>query len=442
MTAISDEGAENARQEEDSGIWSTFRQAPTAAKAVLLGVFVNKLAAFIQIFLVLFLSQNGYTAGQAGLALGVYGAGAVLGVLVGGTLADRLGARTATVISMAGSAFLIAALLYVPNYPAMLATVAAVSLVGQFYRPASMTLLTELTPQHQLVMITAMYRLSLNLGTTVAPLLGGALIAISYSWLFWVEAAAALAYAVIAVVALPRRVVRDVPAAGGSAERSVADRINYRAMLADRRYVIFLAAMFINGVVYCQYLVTLPLDVTSLGLDPWVFGALVATNGFLVIALELPATKITQRWPIRRAALCGFGLVAVGYSIYALPPLVAVFVAGTVIWTLAEIIGAPTLFAYPGLIAPERLRGRYIASMQAAFGLSYAVGPVVGAVLWAQLGRAAWLCLGALQLVAVLLGLISIRNLPGATESSAGQETGNAGSDDGPLRTAEDEPVP
>lgn len=429
MTSASN--GDTAVKKDSPGIWNTFLEAPLATKAVLLGVFVNKLAAFIQIFLVLFLTVGkGYTAGQAGLALGVYGGGAVLGVLIGGTLADRLGARTATIISMAGSAVLIAAILYVPNYPMMLVTVALVSLVGQFYRPASMTLLTELTPQHQLVMITAMYRLSLNLGTTAAPLIGGALIVISYNWLFWAEALAALAYAVIAAVALPRRkaLAATDQAEGATGEASGTDetgevtaraakRSGYRAMFADRRYLLFLVAMFINGVVYCQYLVTLPLDMTREGFNPWFYGILVALNGAMVIGLELPATKVTQHWPLRRAALCGFGLVAVGYAIYAFPPFFAVFVVGTIVWTLAEILGAPTLFAYPGLAAPEAVRGRYIASMQASFGLSYAVGPIVGALLWSQVGRSVWLWFGAVQVVAVVIGLAGIRNLPKEAEA-------------------------
>ena len=62
------------------GVWATFRQTPPVTKAILAGVFVNSLAAFIQIFLVLFLTHEGFSSSQASLALGLYGAGAVTGV--------------------------------------------------------------------------------------------------------------------------------------------------------------------------------------------------------------------------------------------------------------------------------------------------------------------------------------------------------------------------
>ena len=191
-----------------TGIWATFRESPRAVKAILAGVFINRLGGLLNIFLVLFLTSKGYSTEQATFALGVYGGGAVLGVLIGGALADRLGARTATVISMAGSGALLAALLYLPNYTLLLITIALVSLVAQMYRPASSTLLAELTPKSRLVMTMAMYRFGLNLGTTAAPLIGFALYSLndnSYTLLFWADAAVAFLYAIVAFLVLPAR---------------------------------------------------------------------------------------------------------------------------------------------------------------------------------------------------------------------------------------------
>ena len=67
-------------------IWETFKESPAPVRAIMLGIFVNRLGAFLQTFLVLFLTNQGFTSVQAGFALGVYGAGSVAGVLVGGAL--------------------------------------------------------------------------------------------------------------------------------------------------------------------------------------------------------------------------------------------------------------------------------------------------------------------------------------------------------------------
>src|SRR5262249_11830146 len=103
-----------------AGALATLRDTTPAARALLAGVVVNKLGAFIQVFLVLFRTARGFSGVQAGLALGGYGAGSVLGVLAGGALTDRLGPRRTILASMAGSAALILAILYLPGYPGLL----------------------------------------------------------------------------------------------------------------------------------------------------------------------------------------------------------------------------------------------------------------------------------------------------------------------------------
>src|SRR5215216_5837570 len=116
MSSETAEGASAEAAPRHLGVLATWRQTPRQAKALLAGVFVNRLAGFLQIFLVLFLTHRGYSSSQAGLALGLYGAGAVVGTFAGGWLSDRLSARTATLISMLGSAMLIVSIIYVKNY--------------------------------------------------------------------------------------------------------------------------------------------------------------------------------------------------------------------------------------------------------------------------------------------------------------------------------------
>src|SRR5689334_19698756 len=167
--------------DESTGIWATIKGAPLPVKALLVGVFVNKLGWFLQVFLVLFLTTSkGFTDVQAGTALGIYGGGSVIGLIIGGSLSDKVGPRAAVMISMFGMAAFVLGIAYVPSYTAVLIVVALAGAVGQFYRPASAALLTELTPKNRQVMIFAVYRLTMNVGATAAPLVGAALVAISW----------------------------------------------------------------------------------------------------------------------------------------------------------------------------------------------------------------------------------------------------------------------
>ncbi|TCC50047.1 MFS transporter [Kribbella capetownensis] len=386
--------------DESTGIWETIRDAPVPVKALLVGVFVNKLGWFLQVFLVLFLTTSkGFTPVQAGTALGVYGGGSVIGLIIGGSLSDRVGPRAAVMISMFGMAGFVLAIAYVPSYTAVVVVVALAGAVGQFYRPASAALLTELTPKNRQVMIFAVYRLAMNLGTTAAPLIGAALVAVSWNLLFIGEAVAALAYAAVAIVALPKRSATaveqtpdDQPSAGG-----------YVAVLRDYKYVLFLLCMFINAAIYMQYLAVLPLHMKADGLSTWWYSAIVALNGFVVITCELLVTKVVQNRPARVVAMTGFVLLGGGLAFYALPGGLAIFVIGTLLWTLAEIIGGPTMFAYPGMAAPKPLLGRYVGSAHAMFGLGSALGPFLGVWVWNTSGSQVWVWCGLAGAIGVVL---------------------------------------
>jgi predicted MFS family arabinose efflux permease len=414
--------AERAGRAEQAGIRATFTEAPFSVKMVIVGIFINRLSAFLNIFLVLFLTANGYSAQKATIALGVYGGGAVVGVLIGGTLSSRLGSRNATVLSMVGTGVFTAALLSLPSYPLLLVLVALSSLSAQLYRPASATLLSQLAPEDRQVMTFAMYRFGLNLGATAAPLLGLGLYDLGghhYGLFFWCESLIAVAFGLAAWRTLP---ARD-PAARAVAAAPAQSRGGYRAMLRDHRYTLYLLAILIHSAVYVQYLSTLPLNVKSAGLPMYWYTLAVSLNGFIVIAFELLVTKVTQSWPMRVSIGLTLALLGVGVAGYGLPFGPAVVLGGTLVWSLGEIIGGPATFAYPGLAGPAHLKSYYIGGFQFMFGLGSAIGPAVGGWLFLRLGHGSWPVLALGSAAATALALLSIRRPapagPAAAEPAA-----------------------
>jgi len=182
-------------------------------------------------------------------------------------------------------------------------------------------------------------------------------------------------------------------------------------VLADRRFVLYLFALLINSTVYIQYVSTLPLAMQAAGLATVWYSLMISVNGFVVITCELLVTKVTQRQPIKRVVVVGFLLLGGGLSIYSLPGGAAVFIAGTLVWTLAEIVGGPTMFAYPGMVAPEGLRGRYIGSMQTMFSLGAAIGPALGVAVYRAIGTNVWWCCGLACLVGMACALLGMRDV-------------------------------
>jgi MFS family permease len=401
-----------------AAVWATFRESTVAAKTILLGVFVNRVGGFLNLFLVLYLTAKGYSIQEATIAFGAYGGGTVIGVLVGGALADRLGARNATVLSMGSAAVLTAALLYLPTYPLLLVAAGLVGLVSQIYRPATASLLSELTPEHGQIMIFALYRFCMNVGAMAAPLIGLGLYNLNdqqYTLLFWGEALIGLAYAALAQATLPARATRTASPAD---EAEAEAKGSYLDVLRDRRYTLYVFSAFVNAIVYVQYLSTLPLDIVASGLPLLWYTLAVSLNGLLVISLELLVTKVTQGWPFRLSIGLSMALVGIGMGFYGLPIAPIVIIIGTLIWTLAEIVGAPAGFAYPAIAGPARLRSRYIGSFQFMWALGTASGPVIGGALFARIGHDVWPVMALGSLLALICVLLGVRNRPTASPSA------------------------
>ena len=76
------------------------RAMPPAAWVLFAGTFVNRLGTFVFPFMILYLTGLGYSAGQAGVAIALYGLGGFASQLLGGWLTDRIGRRNTIGLSM------------------------------------------------------------------------------------------------------------------------------------------------------------------------------------------------------------------------------------------------------------------------------------------------------------------------------------------------------
>ena len=79
------------------------------------------------------------------------------------------------------------------------------------------------------------------------------------------------------------------------------------------------------------------------------------------------------------------------------------------------------MFAYPAMTGPARLRGRYMGSAQALFGLGTAIGPVLGVTVWHAVGRSVWLWCALACLLGMAAGWFGVRSAAGASQREAGQ---------------------
>jgi MFS family permease len=413
---VSSEATTVASPDEVGGILRTWRETPLAAKALIGGTFVNRFGGFLQFFVILYLTQRGFSNGQAGLASGFYGAGAIVGVLIGGSLSDIIGPRLTIVITMVATALNTIAILYIDDFVILLVAITILGAICQMYRPASSSILGALVHPSRQVMVFSMYRLAVNAATTLCPLVAVLVIAVSWDLLFYVEAVTILLYAAIIAVAL-RGIA--LPSALGEGEKEKTSSGGYLRLLTDGRYMLFLVAVFAVSVIYVQTLTTLPLEVGERW-DVFHFSVLLALNGFLVITCELFVSNRVQHWKSRTPILLGSALVGGGMMLFGLPLGYPILVIGTLAWTTGEMVAFPMLFeTYPAQVGPEHMRGRYLGAANGVSSAGMSIGPIVGITLYDHIGTSVWFLCGIVGALAVLAGLVGTVPLPRDRERAA-----------------------
>jgi MFS family permease len=380
------------------------RSLPGRVWIISLGILVNRVGSFLPVFIVLYLTGRGYSAGAAGFVLGVSGLGNVLGNTVGGYLADRIGRRWTIVLSAVPTAGLTAIVPFLGQLSSIVAVVGLIGVTSQIYRPAAAAvLLDSVATNQQRLAAFAVFRFAMNIGAALGGVIGGVLASTSYMWLFLGNAAACLLFGVVVAVLL-----RDAPRSRSGqdgADTHAGLVVGYRQALADRALVRFLVMTLVAEFVYIQSTVGLPLHVSDVGLSARDFGLLIGLNGLLVLVLELPITGAVSRYRPEYVLAIGNLLVGVGLALTGLMTSMVMLSATVLIWTLGEMISTSIAAAYLGGLAPPPMVGRYQGLYGAAYTIGTGAGPLIGGAVYAIGPWALWALVGAAGLLAAQLCL-------------------------------------
>jgi len=388
---------------DDVRFRDALRGLPGRVWIISVGILVNRVGAFLPVFIVLYLTERGYSAGAAGLVLGVAGLGNMLGNAVGGYLTDRIGRRWTIVSSAVPTAGLTAVVPSLGPLPVIVAVVGLIGVTSQIYRPAAAAVLIDsVTTDRQRLAAFGVFRFAMNIGAALGGVVGGVLASTSYTELFLANAAACLLFGVVMAVLL-REAPR--PQADEDDHAGAARAVGYRQALADRTLVRFLVMIVVAEFLYIQHTVGLPLHVSDVGLNARDFGLLIGLNGLLVLALELPITGLVSRYRLEYVLAIGNLLIGLGLALTGLMTTFGLLALTVLIWTLGEMMSTSVAQAYLGSLSPPHLVGRYQGLYGVAYTLGTGAGPLIGGAVYAIAPWALWTMVAAAGLLCARLCL-------------------------------------
>ena len=357
--------------------WRGLGDLPKEIWILFTATLVNRAGLMALPFLVLYLTQQiGLTAGRAGFVLTVYGLGALLTSPLAGRWCDHVGALRIMKMSLLLTGLLLLLFPLAGSFAAMVALTFICAVVSEAFRPASMTMIVDVSAPGQRKQAFAVYRLAANLGMSIGPAVGGLLATVSFAALFLVDGVTTLAaWAVLQWSRWPVSEPAHHPAHLGHP----ASAARPGGLLADRAFLWLLASMVPVVMVFFQFQSSLPLFlVRDLHFSESAYGLLFTINTLMVVGLEIPINTATAHWPHRVTLALGALLCGTGFGSLLFVRSFAGAALASSIWTLAEIILFPGLSAAVGDIAPPDRRGRYMGVFQMTFSLAFSLGPSLG----------------------------------------------------------------
>jgi len=379
---------------------------------------------FFAFHVIYFVETTSLSLTQVGAALSLAQLLALPAPAAIGPLVDRFGPRIVAVVGNLLSAVGFLGFLGAQDFWQVAVAGLVVQVGVNFYWTSSGALVALAAREAERTRWFGLIQALRNAGVAV----GGALAALAVGgggvgWLRWLVLANVVSY--IAAACLtgtwrpPRGRRADDSSSGG--RQGVAgdgpgdagpatEKASYLSVVRDGAYlrvvvvnlVAVLAALVLN-VLLAVYIIE------GLHGAAWWAGVLLTVNTLLIAVFQAPTTRSTERRRATVVIAVGALLNVVAFAAFAglsLAPawtVVPGLVAAIVVYSLAEMLQSPTISMLSTSMAPDAMRGRYLAVYQSSWNIGGALAPVLFMSLLARGPAWPWVLLVALNFGSVVV---------------------------------------
>jgi len=338
-----------------------------------LATVINNLGNVTAPFLTLILSAKlGFSLELTALILSAKTILQMGGVALGGVASDRFSRKTVIRIGGYLATFTYILMAVFANRPLIVLGLLSINSIAQAtIDPALNALLMDIVPAEYQRDASAMKYFGLNLGFSVGPLLAAFLYKNSLPLLFLIDGIT-LGIAVF----LNEHYIREAYDAKHEAKKGFI----VRDLFANKALLGFSMAIVLVFVVFFQYSYGLPLalkDALPLNGD-LLYGTLMSLNAIVVVLFTFLLNHLMRKWKTKSIIMIGMLFYALGFGLYGMAGGTVIFLIGTFIWSLGEILVStgvnPMIYE---LVEPAK-RGRASALFPLIRRVAAVISPLAG----------------------------------------------------------------
>ena len=410
-------------------IRTVFNEYPRQFWALTGVSFIDSLGGTILFpFFTLYITKRfGIGMAQAGLLLALFSLSGIFGGLAGGALADKIGRKIMIIAGLllsAGSSLIMG---FIDSLQVFYIAAIVVGLLADIGRPAREAMIADLLPEQQRSEGFGIFRVMHNLAWVIGPSIGGFLAARSYLSLFITDAVMSSVTAVLIL----RFIVDTNPGAAAAAEHHSLKQTfaGYGTVMKNRVFLAFLVVSLFMLLVYQQLYSTFSVYLRDYrGIPESGFGMMMSINAVIVVCTQFLVSRKVGRYNPFLMLAAGTVFYLVGYTAFGFIYGFYAFLGAVILITVGEMIMIPVQMSIVAKLAPDDMRGRYMAASGFSWSVAAMVGPwAAGLVMDNYNPEIVWIICGCFSIIAVagfLFLYLRSRKMPAFSGRRDGQTAG------------------
>lgn len=358
-----------------------------------------------------YVDELGWAATSIGVVLAVRQFLQQTLTVIGGALADRMGAKRLIVIGIVIRVVAFGGMAWASDFPTLLVLAILAAIGGSLFDAPSAAAIAALTTEEERLRFYSLRGVMTGLGLTTGPLIGSALLNVSFALVAILSGGFFLVALLITAIFLP---AVQVGASDGPLTHGV------RLALRDRPFVALTALMMGYWFMWVQLTLSLPLKAEALSGDKGSVGIVYLVNSSLTIFLQYPLARwFERRLAPMMALVFGVAVMAIGLGSIAVVRSFPAMLACVAIFSMGNLIALANQNTVIANLARPEARGSYFGVSAMALALGGSLGNYLGSVLYGEsIVRDApalpWLVIGAVGLIAAAGLWVLNRRLKGS----------------------------
>ncbi|WP_262909423.1 MFS transporter [Chryseobacterium gwangjuense] len=350
-------------------------------------MLINRAGSMVLPFLGVYMTDHlKFSIENTGIVLSFFGIGSVIGSWLGGYITDKIGEYKVQYISLLLSVPLFCLIPIFKTEVGVATIILLQSIVSDAFRPANSVAITKYAKPENITRAFSLNRMAVNLGFSIGPALGGILSAISYEFLFFTNAFAALSAGILYIIFFRKR--NKLAKLKAKKVKEAIEIKKENSPYRDGKFLIYCFFCMLFSICFFQLFSTLTIfykDTAKLSQQN--IGYILGYSGFLIVLLEMGFVQIAEKYfnlaitMLLGTFICGFSyaMMAFDYSMVTLIISMTILCIGE-IWTL------PFMSTITALRSGENNKGAYMGLNGISFSIAFIITPYLGTLIAEKFG--------------------------------------------------------